>query len=132
MSYIYDLKKLELELNNFQGETITNEQCLPLKINLAIAERIQALTKAQTPQWVEFERENSTDKIVVDARYVRDTEQDDGCVLFKYKDQPYFIAIKGTLPEVLAAQGNTIEIVHRLKPLIVVMAGADVEDPYKD
>ena len=36
------------------------------------------------------------------------------------------------LPEVLAAQGPTIEVVHTLRPLIVVMAGADEFDPYKD
>jgi tRNA-splicing ligase RtcB len=36
------------------------------------------------------------------------------------------------LPEVLSAQGHTIEIVHTLRPLIVVMAGADLFDPYKD
>jgi tRNA-splicing ligase RtcB (3'-phosphate/5'-hydroxy nucleic acid ligase) len=36
------------------------------------------------------------------------------------------------LPEVLAAQGSTIEILHVLRPLIVVMAGADEFDPYKD
>ena len=36
------------------------------------------------------------------------------------------------LPEVLAAQGDTIEIVHTLRPLIVVMAGENEFDPYKD
>ena len=36
------------------------------------------------------------------------------------------------LPEVLAAQGGTIEILHTLRPLVVVMAGADVFDPYRD
>jgi tRNA-splicing ligase RtcB len=36
------------------------------------------------------------------------------------------------LPDVLAAQGNTIEVLHTLRPLIVVMAGADEFDPYKD
>ncbi|HEX4936412.1 MAG TPA: RtcB family protein [Gemmatimonadaceae bacterium] len=36
------------------------------------------------------------------------------------------------LPEVLTAQKGTIEILHTLRPLIVVMAGADVFDPYKD
>jgi tRNA-splicing ligase RtcB len=36
------------------------------------------------------------------------------------------------LPEVLAAQGGTIEVLHRLRPLIVVMAGAEEFDPYKD
>ncbi len=36
------------------------------------------------------------------------------------------------LPEVLAAQGSTIEVLHVLKPLIVVMAGANEFDPYKD
>ncbi len=36
------------------------------------------------------------------------------------------------LPDVLAAQGGTIEILHTLRPLVVVMAGADVLDPYRD
>jgi len=36
------------------------------------------------------------------------------------------------LPRVLAAQRGTIEVVHTLRPLIVVMAGADEFDPYKD
>lgn len=36
------------------------------------------------------------------------------------------------LSEVLAAQGETIQIQHRLRPLGVAMAGADVFDPYKD
>jgi tRNA-splicing ligase RtcB len=36
------------------------------------------------------------------------------------------------LPEVLAAQGDTIEVLHTLRPLVVVMAGADIKDPYKD
>jgi tRNA-splicing ligase RtcB (3'-phosphate/5'-hydroxy nucleic acid ligase) len=36
------------------------------------------------------------------------------------------------LPEVLAGQGNTIEVLHTLRPVIVVMAGANEVDPYKD
>ena len=36
------------------------------------------------------------------------------------------------LPKVLEAQGNTIEVLHRLRPIVVVMAGADEFDPYKD
>lgn len=36
------------------------------------------------------------------------------------------------LTEVLAAQGDTIEVTNILKPLIVVMAGANEFDPYKD
>ena len=36
------------------------------------------------------------------------------------------------LPQVLAAQGGTIEILHTLRPLVVVMAGPDVFDPYRD
>jgi tRNA-splicing ligase RtcB len=36
------------------------------------------------------------------------------------------------LPEVLDAQEGTIEILHTLRPLVVVMAGADEFDPYKD
>ena len=36
------------------------------------------------------------------------------------------------LPSVLAAQGDTIQVLHTLRPLIVVMAGADEVDPYRD
>jgi tRNA-splicing ligase RtcB len=36
------------------------------------------------------------------------------------------------LPDVLAAQGATVEVLHTLRPIIVVMAGADEFDPYKD
>jgi tRNA-splicing ligase RtcB len=36
------------------------------------------------------------------------------------------------LPDVLAAQEGTIEVLHVLRPLVVVMAGADEFDPYKD
>jgi tRNA-splicing ligase RtcB len=36
------------------------------------------------------------------------------------------------LPEVLEAQGETIEVLHTLRPLIVVMAGANELDPYRD
>ena len=36
------------------------------------------------------------------------------------------------LADVLAAQEGTVEVLHTLKPLIVVMAGADEFDPYKD
>ncbi len=36
------------------------------------------------------------------------------------------------LPDVLAAQEGTVELLHTLEPLIVVMAGANEFDPYKD
>ena len=36
------------------------------------------------------------------------------------------------LPEVLAAQEGTVEVLHTLRPLVAVMAGADEFDPYKD
>ena len=36
------------------------------------------------------------------------------------------------LPEVLAAQGTTVRVLHTLRPLIVVMAGEHEFDPYKD
>lgn len=36
------------------------------------------------------------------------------------------------LPEVLAEHAGTIEIEHTLRPFGVVMAGADIVDPYKD
>jgi tRNA-splicing ligase RtcB len=36
------------------------------------------------------------------------------------------------LPDVLEAQGGTVQVLHTLTPLIVVMAGANEFDPYKD
>ncbi len=36
------------------------------------------------------------------------------------------------LPDVLRAQRGTIEVLHTLRPLVVVMAGAGEVDPYKD
>lgn len=36
------------------------------------------------------------------------------------------------LPDVLREQGDTIQVLHTLTPLIVVMAGAEEFDPYKD
>jgi tRNA-splicing ligase RtcB len=36
------------------------------------------------------------------------------------------------LSKVLAAQGPTIRVLHTLRPLIVVMAGAEEVDPYRD
>lgn len=36
------------------------------------------------------------------------------------------------LPDVLAAHSDRVRVLHRLRPFAVVMAGADVIDPYKD
>jgi tRNA-splicing ligase RtcB (3'-phosphate/5'-hydroxy nucleic acid ligase) len=36
------------------------------------------------------------------------------------------------LPEVLSAQEGTVEVLHTLRPLVVVMAGEKEFDPYKD
>jgi tRNA-splicing ligase RtcB len=36
------------------------------------------------------------------------------------------------LPKVLEAQGPTVEVLHTLRPVVVVMAGGDEVDPYKD
>ncbi|HWL39353.1 MAG TPA: RtcB family protein [Gemmatimonadaceae bacterium] len=36
------------------------------------------------------------------------------------------------LPDVLAAQGETVRVLHTLTPVIVVMAGENEYDPYKD
>ena len=36
------------------------------------------------------------------------------------------------LPDVLAAQGDTVTVLHTLTPLIVVMAGEKEHDPYRD
>ena len=42
------------------------------------------------------------------------------------------IALTRIGDEVLAFQGNTIEVLHRLHPIGVAMAGSDTFDPYKD
>jgi tRNA-splicing ligase RtcB len=36
------------------------------------------------------------------------------------------------LDDVLAAHAGTIRVLHRLRPLVVVMAGEGEIDPYKD
>jgi tRNA-splicing ligase RtcB len=36
------------------------------------------------------------------------------------------------LDSVLEAHADTIEVETRLRPIVVVMAGADVVDPFKD
>ncbi len=36
------------------------------------------------------------------------------------------------LDDVLAAHADTVEVLHRLTPIGVAMAAADVVDPYKD
>ncbi|WP_255702889.1 RtcB family protein [Antarcticibacterium sp. 1MA-6-2] len=36
------------------------------------------------------------------------------------------------LDEVLSHQGETIEVLHRLHPIGVAMAGEETFDPYKD
>ncbi len=36
------------------------------------------------------------------------------------------------LPDVLAQQGATVDVLHTLRPVIVVMAGANEFDPYRD
>ncbi|HEX2135799.1 MAG TPA: RtcB family protein, partial [Microvirga sp.] len=36
------------------------------------------------------------------------------------------------LDDVLRHHEGTIRILHRLRPVVVVMAGSDIRDPYKD
>jgi tRNA-splicing ligase RtcB len=36
------------------------------------------------------------------------------------------------LTDVLAAHADTVKVVHTLRPFLVVMAGNDIRDPYKD
>jgi tRNA-splicing ligase RtcB len=36
------------------------------------------------------------------------------------------------LSDVLAAHSECIDVIHVLRPIIVVMAGPDIYDPYKD
>ena len=41
-------------------------------------------------------------------------------------------AVYRRLPEVLAAHGDTIRVLHTLQPVGVAMAGIDEFDPFKD
>jgi tRNA-splicing ligase RtcB len=36
------------------------------------------------------------------------------------------------LSKVLDAHGETVRVLHTLRPFLVIMAGEDVRDPYKD
>ena len=36
------------------------------------------------------------------------------------------------LPDVLAHHAESVRVLHRLRPFAVAMAGAEVEDPFKD
>jgi tRNA-splicing ligase RtcB len=36
------------------------------------------------------------------------------------------------LPDVLRAHGETVRVLHTLRPILVIMAGSEVRDPYKD
>lgn len=40
--------------------------------------------------------------------------------------------LPNSMTDVLAAQGDTIKVLHTLTPVGVAMAGADVFDPYRD
>lgn len=37
-----------------------------------------------------------------------------------------------SLPDALSARGSTVKVLHTLTPLVVVMAGENEFDPYKD
>lgn len=51
--------------------------------------------------------------------------------LAHYQAQDY-LSSPGEYAAALEAQGKTVEVLHTLRPLIVVMAGANEFDPYKD
>ena len=36
------------------------------------------------------------------------------------------------LPEVIAQHAGTVKVLHTLRPFVVVMAGAEIKDPFKD
>jgi tRNA-splicing ligase RtcB (3'-phosphate/5'-hydroxy nucleic acid ligase) len=68
---------------------------------------------------------------VVSPRMMEDWVREKGVVLRGggLDESPH---VYRRLPDVLAAQRGTVEVLHTLRPLIVVMAGADQFDPYKD
>ena len=81
-----------------------------------------AETRTMINEW-ESKRERS-------ARYGREliplAQQRTSALLSAYRGG------KASLPDVLAAQGDTIRVLHTLTPIIVAMAGANEFDPYKD
>jgi tRNA-splicing ligase RtcB (3'-phosphate/5'-hydroxy nucleic acid ligase) len=70
-------------------------------------------------------------KKVVDFRAVQDRLRARGTVL-RGAGADEAPEVYRKLAEVLAPHAGTIEIEHTLRPRVVVMAGADEHDPYKD
>lgn len=95
------------------------------------AGRVMSRTKAAGKnKWIDGVpvRDNSG---VVDFDTVKKAIQDKGIILIGggADEAP---EVYKRLPEVLEAHQDTIKILHTLTPLVVVMAGADEYDPYKD
>lgn len=67
----------------------------------------------------------------VDFDSVRERVKDKGIIL-KGAGSDESKEVYKNLEEVLELHDGTIEVLHRLKPLIVCMAGSDEFDPYKD
>jgi tRNA-splicing ligase RtcB len=79
-------------------------------------------------------------------KHLKETKVRDGCVdwpNWQVKLKAQGVELRGAgadeapecykhLPDVLAYHGETIKILHTLRPIGVAMAGADVFDPYKD
>jgi hypothetical protein len=63
---------------------------------------------------------------------MRDALREFGGVQLRGGDVDESPCVYRKLEDVLAAQGDTIAIRHRLRPVGVVMAGANTFDPFKD
>lgn len=93
-------------------------------------------------------KEAKKGRVITDAITGLPTGQRDRSVIISRRMQENWLTEKGVilrggdvdeapqayrrLPDVLAAQGDTIEISHTLTPKVVVMAGHGEYDPYKD
>ena len=54
------------------------------------------------------------------------------CLIFVVWFASGIVMVYKRLPDVLAAHGDTIRVLHTLQPVGVAMAGIEEFDPYKD
>ena len=86
--------------------------------------------------WAKGKRNRKTGEIKspgnVTTEQMHDALRDFGGVQLRGGDVDESPFVYRKLEDVLAAQGDTIAIRHRLRPVGVVMAGANTFDPFKD
>jgi tRNA-splicing ligase RtcB len=109
------------------GSGVANQQRAALLSTLHGAGRVMSRTQAAGPRYGRGRGQGGA----ITPQMLREWVSKKGVILRGggLDESPH---VYRRLPDVLAAQGPTIEILHTLRPLVVVMARADEFDPYKD